>query len=191
MENGEIMNQSQSNNICRFRRPPIKDTLAVLATLLLAASPLALAGPGQNNRSPDVPAALEVPAGNKVAFHAFAVGAQIYEWSGTAWVFVAPEAALFADAGGHGEVGIHYAGPTWESDSGSRVVGARVASSPAANAIPWLLLQAVSTEGPGIFHRVTYIQRVNTTGGTAPGTPGSVAGTRVGVPYTAEYVFYR
>src|SRR6266404_301601 len=144
------MNQSQSNSICRFRRPAVKGTLALLATILLAAIPLALAGPGQNNRSPDVPAALEVPAGNKVAFHAFAAGVQIYEWSGTAWVFVAPEAVLSADAGGRGEVAIHYAGPTWESESGSKVVGARVASSPVPNAIPWLLLQAVSTEGPGI-----------------------------------------
>ena len=50
--------------------------------------------------------------GNKVAFHAFAAGVQIYEWTGSAWVFVAPEAVLFADVGEHGEVGIHYAGPT-------------------------------------------------------------------------------
>ncbi len=185
------MNHPLSNRIHKLRRPRSKGALAGVTALLLTAMPLALAGSGQNNRSPDVPAALEVPAGNKVAFHAFAVGVQIYDWSGTAWVFVAPEAVLFADAGGHGEVGIHYAGPTWESESGSKVVGARVASSPAANAIPWLLLQAVSAEGPGIFHRVTYIQRVNTTGGTAPTTPGSVAGTRVEVPYTAEYVFYR
>ena len=118
---------------------------------------------------------------------------QIYEWSGWAWVFIAPEAALFADAGNHGEVAIHYVGPTWESESGSKVVGARVAGSPAPkpNSIPWLLLRAVSTEGSGIFQQVTYIQRVNTTGGVAPVNPGSATGTRIGVPYTAEYVFYR
>src|SRR5439155_21821767 len=59
------------------------------------------------------------------------------------------------------------------------------------NSIPWLLLRAVSTEGSGIFQQVTYIQRVNTTGGVAPVNPGSATGTRIGVPYTAEYVFYR
>src|SRR2546425_3155814 len=176
------MNKLQSKSIRRFPRPAAGGALAGLAVLLLTPLPSAVADRGQDNRAPDVPAILEVPPGNKVAFHAFGVGVQIYEWSGSAWVFVAPEAVLFADAGGYGEVGIHYAGPTWESQSGSKVVGARVASSPALNAIPWLLLQAVSTEGPGIFHRVTYIQRVNTTGGTAPATPGSVAGTRVEVP---------
>lgn len=167
--------------------------LSGLAALLLATLPTAVADPGQDNRAPEVPAAVQVPAGNKVAFHAFGIGVQIYQWSGSAWVFVAPEAVLFADAGGNGEVGIHYAGPTWESESGSKVVGARVGSSPAPvpGAIPWLLLQAVHTEGPGIFHRVTYIQRVNTIGGAAPTTPGSVAGAQVEVPYTAEYVFYR
>ena len=185
------MNTLQSNRTRRFPRLAVRGAFTVFAGLLLTALPIAMADRGQDNRAPDVPAVLEVPPGNKVAFHAFAVGVQIYEWSGSAWVFVAPEAVLIADVGGHGEVGVHYAGPTWESQSGSKVVGARVAGSPAANAIPWLLLQSVSTEGPGIFQHVTYIQRVNTTGGTAPATPGTVAGTRVEVPYTAEYVFFR
>ena len=167
-------------------------TVAGLVVLLLASLDPAVAGNARNDRILNLPAGLEVPPGNNVAFHAFAAGVQIYEWSGSAWVFVAPEAVLCADAGGNGEVGIHYAGPTWESQSGSRVVGARVAGATVdPTAIPWLLLRAVSTDGPGIFHRITYIQRVNTTGGTAPATPGAAAGTRVEVPYTAEYVFYR
>ena len=60
----------------------------------------------------------------------------------------------------------------------------------AANAIPWLLLEAKSTAAPGIFANVSYIQRVNTAGGMAPGTPGT-PGQVVRVPYTAEYYFYR
>jgi hypothetical protein len=63
--------------------------------------------------------------------------------------------------------------------------------TPNPAAIPWLLLDAVSTEGPGIFHRVTHIQRVNTVGGNAPANPGSVTGEEARVPYTAEYFFYR
>ena len=165
----------------------LRSSILSLALGSVALPLLALA-----DRAPDVPAALQAPEGNKVAFHAFAVGVQIYEWTGSAWVFVAPEAVLIADAGGNGEVGIHYAGPTWESESGSKVVGARVAGATVdPTAIPWLLLRAVSAEGPGIFHRVTYIQRVNTTGGLAPTTPGSAVGARVGVPYTAEYFFYQ
>ncbi|HLN99316.1 MAG TPA: hypothetical protein VK208_12725 [Pyrinomonadaceae bacterium] len=68
-------------------------------------------------------------------------------------MFVAPEAELFADAGYNGTVGIHYAGLTWESLSGSKVAGTvidRCTAEP--DAIPWLLLAAVNSEGPGIFH---------------------------------------
>jgi hypothetical protein len=108
-------------------------------------------------------------------------------------VFQAPEAVLFADAGAHGEIGIHYAGPTWESQSGSKVRGAAIANAPSPNvdSIPLLLIRAVSTEGPGIFAMTTYIQRVSTVGGRAPSTAGTVANPVARVPYTAEYFFYR
>jgi uncharacterized protein (TIGR03118 family) len=152
------------------------------------------ASPGNDNRAPDLSAfpQLQAPAGNKVAFHAYAEGVQIYVWTGTNWAFVAPEATLYADAGYHGVVAAHYAGPTWESKSGSTVVGTRLASATAdPDAIPWLLLKAKSTDGHGIFAKVTYIQRVNTVGGTAPTAPGEFVGDVVRVPYTAEYFFYR
>src|SRR5438552_1086271 len=141
--------------------------------LATAALPLLALG----DRTPVVPDNLLVPDGNKVAFHAYAAGVQIYVCTQSAtdptqftWVFKAPEAVLFADAAGHGEVAIHYAGPTWESDSGSKVVGVVLQRAPVPNAIPWLLLQAKSTEGPGVFQGVTFIQRLNTVGGTAPTT---------------------
>ena len=77
-------------------------------------------------------------------------------------------------------------------NSGSKVAGARLfGCSPDATAIPWLLLEAVSTSGPGIYSSVTYIQRLNTTGGLAPAGPGSFIGETVQIPYTAEYYFYR
>jgi hypothetical protein len=135
---------------------------------------------------------LQVPKGNKVAFHVYASGVQIYRWDGTAWRFVAPIARLFTDPGYQGEVGVHYVGPKWESYGGSTVVGSVMANCvPDPSAIPWLLLRTVSTTGPGIFSPVTYIQRVNTTGGLAPAAPGSFVGETVDVPYTAEYYFYR
>lgn len=58
------------------------------------------------------------------------------------------------------------------------------------DAIPWLLLGAVS-QGPGVFHRVAFIQRVNTVGGNAPSDPGSFTGEEARIPYTTEYLFYR
>ena len=174
------------------------------AALLLLAS-LTPVRAGNDNRAPNVPASLQVPDGNKVEFHAYAVGVQIYtattsptDSTKLVWTFRAPEAVLF-DADGN-IVGIHYAfaGPTrpaWESESGSRVVGARTIApvTVTSNAIPWLILSAVSADtiGPGIFARTTYIQRVNTTGGLAPSTAPTQLGQEARVPYTAEYFFYR
>ena len=167
---------------------------------------LALMGPGflslttaqaeEDNQAPDLPAictSIQVSSENKVSRHAFAQGVQIYKWNGS-WVFVEPAAGLFADANYHGKIGIHYKGPTWESNSGSTVLAARVPGTgciPDATAIPWLLLQTVSTDGPGIFNNVTYVQRANTAVGVAPSRSGAFLGEVVEVPYTAEYYFYR
>jgi hypothetical protein len=168
-------------------------SVAVDSTTLDSPGRLVSGGQDTDNRAPDLGAFqnLQVPAGNKVAFHAYAEGVQIYRWDGASWTFVAPEAVLFASPGG-GVIGTHYAGPTWESASGGKVVGAVVErGTPDPNAIDWLLLKAKTTEGPGIFAKVTYIQRVNTVGGKAPTTPGAVVGEEVRVPYTADYYFYR
>ena len=150
------------------------------------------------DNSVDLPSPLcdsvQVEAGNELAFRTYAIGVQVYRWNGTAWVFVEPKATLFADARYHGEVGTHYVGPTWESNSGSKVVAARVPGTgctPDSSAIPWLLLMKVSSDGPGFFSSVTFIQRLNTSGGIAPTTPGSSIGEVKEVPYTAEYYFYR
>ena len=150
----------------------------------------------ENNHAPDLPSPLcdsvDVPLGNRVTFHAYALGLQIYRWNGASWTFVEPVATLFADADYHTKVAIHYGGPTWESNGGSKVVATRLAScSPDPAAIPWLLLQAASTDGPGIFSSVTYVQRINTVGGLAPTAPGASIGAVAEVPYSAEYFFYR
>jgi hypothetical protein len=166
--------------------------VALFRSAAIALTLLALGASARADRTPIVPAVIEVPEGNKVEFHAYAVGVQIYVWNGSAWVFQAPEAILYASAEDEGEVAIHYAGPTWESNSGSKVVGTKLAASTVdPNAIPWLLLRAKTAEGPGIFALTTFIQRVNTTGGLAPAAPGAFVGEVARVPYTAEYYFYR
>jgi hypothetical protein len=164
--------------------------------LALPSTPAARALDG--NRAPDLPSPLcdsvEAPAGNKVSSRVYALGVQVYRWSGAGWTFVEPVANLYADRNFNGQVGTHYGGPTWESNSGSEVEARRVPGTgctPDANAIPWLLLRAVRTEGPGIYDGVTYVQRVSTTGGLAPAAPGSFVGEEARVPYTAEYYFYR
>ena len=172
--------------------------IITIVLLLTVAGPASIsAAQSGNTRAPEMPSPAcntdtHVPAGNKVAFHAYASGVQVYKWNGTTWDFVGPVAVLSASANYQGLVGIHYGGPTWESNSGSKVVATRQAGcSPDPNAIPWLLLRTVSTTGPGIFSSVTYIHRVNTTGGMIPTAPGLSIGEVKEVPYTAEYYFYR
>ena len=150
-----------------------------------------------DNQVPALPAGCEqlaVPEGNRLAYHVYATGVQVYRWNGTAWALYGPEANLFASANYRGHVGTHYVGPTWESNSGSFVVSSgstAIPCTPDATAIPWLRLTAVTTSGPGIFDGVTFIQRLNTVGGLRPTTPGTVIGQEVKSPYTTEYFFYK
>jgi Protein of unknown function (DUF3455) len=175
----------------RFR---LSVTVVVMGLLAVTLAAPAVGGQGQGKGlTPDLDGCqnLAVRSGNKVFFRVYAEGVQIYRWNGTSWGFVAPEADLFANPGGTGLIGVHYAGPTWESVSGSKVVGAALERcTPDPDDIPWLLLRAVSSEGPGPFAKVTYIQRVNTSGGIAPTQAGAI-GDEARVPYTTEYYFYR
>ena len=171
----------------------LKRTIATLALALSVGSALA-----NDNRAPETDPRITVEEGHKVHFHAYAVGVQIYVCRETApgvftWVFKAPDAILFDND--DNIVGLHYAGPTWESNSGSFVIGARVDGVTVdPTAIPWLLLRAASKDGPGVFGRTTFIQRVNTVGGNAPAPSTATAanvGQEVRIPYTADYFFYR
>jgi hypothetical protein len=173
---------------------------ALLATAGAAAALLGACA--TRNATPPVvaiPPALAAPAGETLQRTLDASGVQIYECRAKAgsadageWVFIAPEAQLF-DADGL-PVGKHYAGPTWESNDGSKVVGQVRAQAGAteAGAIPWLLLATHSTGGPGAFADVTSVQRVATSGGAAPtaGCTASVVGQQVRVPYKAQYTQY-
>lgn len=98
--------------------------------------------------------------------------------------------------------------PTWQSSVDSSVVWAKAltpsvaagsdASCPNAGAIPCLLLQAIGSKGGPtsgkLMAQITFVQRLNTSGGSAPATGCSAAGD-VGkvtlVPYTADYYFFR
>jgi uncharacterized protein (TIGR03118 family) len=145
----------------------------------------------KDNRTPEVPQDIAVRPGNKVVFHGLGIGVQAYTWNGASWGTATPEATLF-DEDGNVAV-IHFTGPSWESNNGSKVVGAVVPPTVTVdtNAIPWLLLSAVRTEGNGILSDVTFIQRIHTTGGKAPAADGTVVGQVARVPYTADYFFYR
>ncbi len=150
-------------------------------------------------RAADASENLRVPATQTLAVSLHARGVQIYECGVSKadparfeWIFKAPEAELFDQAGKR--IGKHYAGPTWEADDGSKVVGAVKArdDGPDANAIPWLLLSATSAEGRGIFGGTQSVQRLNTVGGKAPadGCDQAQLGKVARVSYTATYNFY-
>ena len=171
---------------------------------VLAAAQFALIGCSSMpmmSSAPDVPAAIAVPAGNKMSMRTVGVGELTYECrekqgaAGTfEWTFVAPTATLW-DANRTKAVGKYYGGPTWESSDGSKVAGKQLAIAPATNAgaIPLQLVQAAPAMGNGVMQGVTYIQRLNTVGGIAPKEPceASSAGQRRQVKYEADYVFYK
>jgi hypothetical protein len=110
---------------------------------------------------------------------------------GASWVFQAPQADLFSRFGHF--AGTHYVGPTWEYKDGSSVVGNKIAAATVdPTAIPWLLLEAKSHDGEGRMEKITYIQRLETVGGLAPGAGCDVGHLKAiaNVDYTATYAFY-
>ncbi|NRF70151.1 DUF3455 domain-containing protein [Aquincola sp. S2] len=179
-----------------IRLAPLSLTLAaaVLAACAQAPSKPSAAAPAA------VPAALQPGAGQALVATIGANGVQIYECradkdkpGAAAWVFVAPEADLL-DAQGK-TIGKHYAGPSWESLDGSKLVGtvkARAAAPQAGN-IPWLLLTTRSVGPAGSFAKTNSIQRINTEGGEAPPAAGcttAAIGKVERVGYTADYLLF-
>jgi hypothetical protein len=136
-----------------------------------------------------VPAELAPPAGSVALARYPARGVQVYTCTAGSWVFTEPAATLTAGPAGPA-VAAHFRGPTWQSTTdGSLVQATAVASKPVPGSIAQLLLRATSTRGPGRFGSVTYVQRLDPSGGAAPAgtcTDGAVAG----VPYRAQYVFW-
>lgn len=172
---------------------------SVAATLLLSA--LGLVACSTTPALVAIPDAIKGQPEEKVAMVVPAKGVQIYECRAKAgqagafeWAFVGPEAALYNTSGT--QIGKHYGGPSWESNDGSKLVGALKARADApqkagmaAGDIPWLLVTTTASGPKGSYSDVTAIQRVNTVGGVAPtaacGAGNVGAGARV--PYTADY----
>ena len=147
-----------------------------------------------------LPAAVQVPAGNKVAMESVGVGDITYQCNPKKdmagqfeWVFVGPDAKLNDRSGK--QVGKYYGPPaTWESMDGSKITGMQVAVAPNnAGNIPLQLVKANPAMGSGAMTGVTYIQRVATAGGVAPAMTCDAgnAGSKQIVRYQADYIFYK
>ncbi len=180
-----------------MNRPLIAVAAVALTTLLSACS--TMAPMSTSMATPQAPAAVTVPAGNKVAMMAVGAGDLNYECRAKAdmpgafaWVFTGPDALLLDK--NKATVGKYYGGPTWESNDGSKVGGKQLAVAPGvAGAIPLQLVQANLAVGSGAMTGVTYIQRLNTIGGVAPADVCSqaVMGSKKLVKYQADYYFYK
>lgn len=162
-------------------------------------------------QSVSVPAVIQVPPGNEEYVRVGATGTQNYLCMASNWTFIGPQATLVVKiAKMRQQFATHFLSPNpdeagtaravWQSSlDGSSVWAKAIASSTdyaEPGAIPWLLLEVVGAKkgdvtGRGsVLSEMSYIQRVNTTGGMAPSGTCEV-GMRAFVPYTAEYVFYR
>ena len=151
----------------------------------------------QEEPAPDVPDAIQVPAGLQVVVYAHATGSQIYTCQAMpdgkfAWTLKAPDAELHDRK--DKVIGQHFAGPTWKLKDGSEVTGKAAAHVDALDpeSIPWLLVNVVSHSGNGQLSSVTTIQRVRTHGGRPPaeGCDAAHRDVETKSSYTADYYFY-
>ncbi len=180
-------------------------TLNTITTVAIAAAAvLAACASSPSMKAPfdqsALPAAVQVPAGHRVAMETVGVGDIRYECrvkTGTAdqyeWFFAGPDAVLNDRAGK--QVGRYYGPPaTWEGQDGAKITATQVAVAPAsAGAIPLQLVKANPAVGNGWVSGTAYIQRVATFGGVAPPTACSASnvGAKQIVKYQADYIFWR
>jgi hypothetical protein len=172
--------------------------VTVLIGFLISGSALGNAqAAAQKEPAPDVPDAIQAPAGLEVAVYAHASGSQIYTCQAAAdgkfsWTLKAPDAELRDRQ--DKVIGQHSAGPSWKLKDGSEVTGKAAAhvDSLDADSIPWLLVNVVSHAGNGLLSSVTTIQRVHTHGGKAPakGCDAAHLNAETKSSYTADYYFY-
>jgi hypothetical protein len=169
----------------------------LICVLILRFAALAAQSPPQKESAPDVPDAIQAPAGLEVVVYAHATGSQIYTCQSSpdgkfSWTLKAPDADLHDRK--DKVIGHHFAGPTWKLTDGSEVTGKAVAhvNSLDADSVPWLLVNVVSHAGNGLLSNVTTIQRVHTHGGQPPadGCDAAHVNAEIKSSYTADYYFY-
>lgn len=148
----------------------------------------------------DLPALIQVAAGNTFVLEAQAEGTITYECrkekdplTAYKWTMVKPQAVLKNSE--NKEIGT-YSGPParWSLKDNSFVTGSQVAVSPNGEKnIPLQLAKADVSGGLGELTAITYIQRVNTKGGTAPKGKCSESneGETAEVDYSAQYRFWK
>jgi hypothetical protein len=180
-----------------FRASCILLVLAIVAGLPSANAQKDAPQKEQQESAPDVPDAIQVPAGLEAVLFTHAIGSQIYTCKADSdgkfsWTLKAPEAELHDR--NNKIIGQHSAGPTWKLKDTSEVTGKALAhvDSLDPDSIPWLLVNVVSHAGKGKLSDVTTVQRVHTHGGKPPadGCDASHADAETKTAYTADYYFF-
>ncbi len=147
-----------------------------------------------------LPAAVQVPAGHRVALETVGAGDITYECRDKAnaagqyeWVFAGPMAEL-TDRQGR-SIGRYFGPPaTWAASDGSAITGTQLAVAPAGDGnIPLQLVKANPASGQGVMSGISHIQRVATRGGVAPSSACDAQGKgkREVVKYQADYIFWK
>jgi hypothetical protein len=153
----------------------------------------------QTAQNPLPNSAIKDPDGQKVQFrfHTLPNSVQIYTCKQTgrtfAWSGPDPDAILVDSV--RKLTVHHYKGPSWEAGDGSFVRSdgalARHFLPTIASAVHWLELPA--KDATKQFARVTFIHRIDTSGGLPPSTKpcdAQHAGDQERVNYSAHYLFY-
>lgn len=166
-----------------------------LARLSLVAGCFAAAGV---MASDSVPAIMQVPAGNYVAWRAAAEGTVTYVCHQSAnippqrvWTIESAKATLSGD----NQQGRYTSPPeTWHAADGSWLTGMSVVRvDDGAGRLADQLVMANPAGAAGVLSGVTYIQRLVKSGGGAPDSAcdNAALGKQVTVPYQALYVFWK
>jgi len=153
----------------------------------------------QTAQSPLPNSQMKDPDGQKVQFRfqTLPTSVQIYTCKAAgqafAWSGPDPDAILVDSA--HKLTVHHYKGPTWEATDGSIVRSegplARHFLANREDAVHWLELPA--KDGAKQFAKVTFIHRIDTSGGLPPSAKpcdAQHAGNQERVNYSATYLFY-
>lgn len=193
----------------------MKNCVTALSMAFTIALPLA--AHAQTVTPPPVPAGLEVPAPNEAFLVGHAFGTQNYvcqpakSLGQVVWTLFTPEATLFNEQ--RDQLITHFFSPnpaeggvairaTWQDSRDTSIVWARAIASAAdptgSGAIPWVTLVTVGTQvgptGGTTLSKTTFVQRLNTVGGSAPETGCDIPtdiGKKAFQPYTADYFFYK
>src|SRR5437016_13901066 len=125
-----MIKDSNMIRVGRSLRPAFTSIQSGAAIVACVASAMTVSA-GTDHRAPEVPDQVAVDSqNNKVHFHGFGIGFQVYTWNGSSWSGAVPDATLFDEEGnivathfGVFDANGGFVGPAWRSNSGSETVG--------------------------------------------------------------------